>query len=442
MRGPFGAITARLRHPERGEEAEPEEEQAVSPAVSAATTAARSAVASDRDHLPSDPSVAVPVPVRIAASWSWRVLVIVAAVLVVGYGLTLVSELVIPLLVALLLTALFSGAVDFLSRWLPRAASTGIVMVVGLAVIAGAISLVVQQVTSNYSEMSDQVRQGVDQVHTWLAQGPLQVTDSQIQEAYDRLKEFAGSSAELRTGLLNAGVTIGHIGAGLVLALFSTFFFLYQGGVIWDWVVRLFPRLSRDRVESSGRVGFTSLTAYVRATVLVALVDAIGITIVALILRVPFAPAIGVLVFITAFIPIVGALASGIIAVLLALVSHGLWSAVIMAAGVLLVQQVESHVLQPFLMGRLVKLHPLAIIFSISTGAVLFGIVGALFAVPVAAFTNAVVNHLAGRDTPEMEAAENRRPRREPPLEDDARDRAPAVVGHPDDENYQAPETD
>jgi predicted PurR-regulated permease PerM len=347
------------------------------------------------DRLPSDQAVPVPVPVRIAAAWGWRVLVIAAAVIAVGYGMSLLSELVIPILVALLLTALFARAANFLSRWVRRGLAAGIVLILGLAVIAGAVTLVVQQIGSNASEMGSQLTQGVQQVRAWLAYGPFKVTDTQLDEAITSVREYVTKNEQFRTGLLHGAVTVGHVAAGVVLTLFSTFFFLYQGDTIWAWFVRLFPRLARERVDSSGRVGWVSLTAYVRATVLVAFTDAVGITVVALILRVPFAGAIGVLVFISAFVPIVGALASGIVAVLIALVAHGLVNALVMAVGVLIVQQVESHVLQPFLMGRLVRLHPLAIIFSIAAGAVLFGIVGALFAVPLAAFTNSVVNHLA-----------------------------------------------
>lgn len=361
---------------------------------------------SELDRLPSDPAVPVPVPIRIGAAWGWRVLVIAAAVLAVGYGMSLLSELVIPILIALLLTALFARAVTFLARWVPRGLAAGIVLILGLAVIAGAFTVVIQQISSNASDMSNQVTQGVQQVRAWLAYGPFNVTDTQLDDAIASVRDYVTNNEQFRTGIWHGAVTAGHVAAGVLLTLFSTFFFLYQGDTIWAWFVRLFPRLARARVDSSGRVGWVSLTAYVRATVLVAFTDAVGITIVALVLRVPFAPAIGVLVFISAFVPIVGALASGIVAVLIALVAHGLVSAIIMAAGVLVVQQLESHVLQPFLMGRLVRLHPLAIIFSIAAGAVLFGIVGALFAVPLAAFTNSVVNHLgSGGDEQDPEVA-------------------------------------
>ncbi len=154
-----------------------------------------------------------------------------------------------------------------------------------------------------------------------------------------------------------------------------------------------------------GHVAWGQLVAFVRATIIVALVDAIGITIVALILQVPFAAAIGVVVFLGAFVPIVGALVSGMVAVLIALVAQGPLVALLMLAGVIAVQQVESHVLQPFLLGRAVNVHPLAVILAVTAGVVIAGIVGALIAVPTAAVLNAVVNHFAASATAEDASA-------------------------------------
>ncbi len=186
--------------------------------------------------------------------------------------------------------------------------------------------------------------------------------------------------------------------AGLFIALFCLFFFLYQGEQIWAWLVRLFPRQAREKADSSGRKAWVSLTAFVRATIIVAAVDAIGIALGAAVLGVPLVSAIGILVFVGAFVPVVGALVSGIVAVLVALVAKGPIVAIIMLGVVIGVQQLEAHVLQPFLLGRAVSVHPLAVILSIATGVVIAGIVGALLAVPTAAVLNTIVNHLAGND--------------------------------------------
>jgi predicted PurR-regulated permease PerM len=183
--------------------------------------------------------------------------------------------------------------------------------------------------------------------------------------------------------------------AGLFIVLFATYFFLADGPFIWAWMVRLFPRVGRLRADSSGRVAWTSLTQFVRATVLVAGTDALGVMIGAYVLGVPFVSAIGVLVFLGAFIPMIGAFVSGTVAVLVALVAVGAFKALLMLGVIVLVQQLEAHVLQPFLMGRFVSVHPLGVIVAIAMGVIVAGIPGALIAVPLAASLNAVVQHLA-----------------------------------------------
>ena len=194
--------------------------------------------------------------------------------------------------------------------------------------------------------------------------------------------------------------------AGFFIVLFSTYFFLADGERIWSWLVRIAPRAARERVDASGRVAWVSLTQFVRATVLVALVDAIGIMLVAVFLGVPFVVAIGVLVFLGAFVPMIGATIAGTVAILVALVDQGPWTALLMLGGVILVQQIEGHVLQPFLMGRFVSLHPLGVIVAIGCGVLVAGIAGALVAVPLAAAGNAVAQHLSsytdvGEDDPD-----------------------------------------
>ena len=188
--------------------------------------------------------------------------------------------------------------------------------------------------------------------------------------------------------------------AGFFIVLFSTYFFLADGDRIWAWLVRIAPRAARGRVDSSGRVAWISLTQFVRATVIVAAVDAIGVMLGAAILNVPFVLAIGVLVFLGAFVPMIGATIAGSVAVLVALVDQGPITALLMLGVIILVQQLEGHILQPFLMGRWVSLHPLGVIVAIAVGVITAGIAGALVAVPLAAALNAVVQHLAANTDP------------------------------------------
>ena len=192
---------------------------------------------------------------------------------------------------------------------------------------------------------------------------------------------------------------MGHVATGAVLALFILLCTLADGGGIWRWVVRLFPRRARGDVDGAGRAGWATVVTYARTQLLVATIDAIGIGLGAFVLGVPLAIPIGVLVFLGAFVPFVGAIVTGTLAVFLALVYNGPWIALWMVVVVLGVQQLEGHVLQPLLMGSAVKVHPLAVVLVVAGGAMIAGIPGALFAVPLAAFVNVVAVYLSTRHT-------------------------------------------
>jgi predicted PurR-regulated permease PerM len=265
-----------------------------------------------------------------------------------------------------------------------------------IAVVVALLSFAGAQISNGASDLADQVVKALEQIKDWLKTGPLHASDSQIN-AYIKSAQDAvtSSNKQIVSRATEVGTAIGHIVAGIFIILFATYFFLADGDRIWSWLVRIFPRASRERADSSGRVAWTSLTAFVRATVLVAFTDALGIMLIAAILKVPFVFAIGVLVFIGAFIPMIGALLSGTVAVLVALVDQGPLIALLMLGGVILVQQIEAHVLQPFLLGRLVSVHPLAVIVAIAGGVLVAGIPGALVAVPFVAAANAVVLHLS-----------------------------------------------
>lgn len=344
---------------------------------------------------------------QIASAWAWRFLVIVAAVAVIGYGLRYLSEVVVPVTVGVLLTALLIPVTNGLQKLrLPRGPAAGITVLGTVVLVAGLLTVVGTQIASGFSELSDQVGKGIRELRD-MARFNLNITDKQITDAFNQIKDTITSSGALGQRAAEVGSTATHVVAGVFIALFCLFFFLYQGGQIWAWLVRLFPRHSREKVDSSGRKAWVSLTAFVRATIIVAAVDATGIAIGAAALGLPLVSAIAILVFVGSFVPVVGALVSGSVAVLVALVAKGPLVAVLMLAVVIGVQQLESHVLQPFLLGRAVSVHPLAVILAIATGV----IVGALVAVPTAAVLNTVVNHLAGND---VDPEPPRRPIRKP----------------------------
>ncbi|HZX01687.1 AI-2E family transporter [Kribbella sp.] len=350
---------------------------------------------------------------EIASAWAWRFLVVVAAVGVIGYAVRYLSEVVVPVTVGVLLTALLVPVTKGLQKLrVPRGLAAGITVIATIIVVAGLLTLVGTQIAGQFEDLSRQVGEGVQKLRD-LARINFGLTDSDITNLFKQIQKQITSGGALGQQAAAVGTTATHVVAGLFISLFCLFFFLYQGEQIWAWLVRLFPRRARDKADSSGRRAWVSLTAFVRATVIVAAVDAIGISLGAAILGLPLVSAIGILVFVGAFIPVVGALVSGIVAVLVALVAKGPIIAIVMLAIVIGVQQLEAHVLQPFLLGRAVSVHPLAVILAIATGVVVAGIVGALVAVPTAAVLNAIVNHLAGND-PDLEPPRRRRPQPTP----------------------------
>ncbi|HEY9494401.1 MAG TPA: AI-2E family transporter [Intrasporangium sp.] len=344
---------------------------------------------------PAEPArrTAVPPAVRAASEWSLRLLVIGAALYIVSLVLREFSQIVVPLLVALLLAAMLVPITRRIARVMHTGAAAGLTVVGVLIAVSALFTLIGQQFSSGLSDLTAQVATGLEQIRDWV-RTTFNITDTEFDRYFESLRDGVSSSGNLGRTAANVGLTATHFIAGIFITLFSLFFFLYDGPRIWNWVVRLFPRVARSRVASSGRIAWDQLSAFVRATIIVAFVDAVGIALGAAILKVPFAFAIGVLVFLFAFIPIVGALLSGAVAVILALVSQGFGVALIMLAVVIGVQQLESHVLQPLLLGHAVSVHPLGVILAIAAGSQIAGIVGALAAVPFAAVLNAVGKHL------------------------------------------------
>jgi predicted PurR-regulated permease PerM len=350
----------------------------------------------------------VPYGVDLAAQWSWRLLVVALAGLVVARGIGMFAVVVLPLVIALLLAALLVPLVEVMHRArVPRGFASLLAVLGAIALLVLLLTFAGQQIAQGANDLAKQVVNGLEQIRVWLKTGPLHASDSQINAYLKSAQEAVTSSnKEIVSRLTEVTSAVSHIVAGFFIILFATYFFLADGNRIWSWVVRIFPRASRERADSSGRVAWTSLTAFVRATMLVAFTDALGVMLVAAVLRVPFVFAIGVLVFIGAFIPMIGALLSGSVAVLVALVDQGPIVALIMLGGVVAVQQLEAHVLQPFLLGRLVSVHPLGVIVAIAMGVLVAGIAGALVAVPLVASLNAVVQHLADSGQAERDAEE------------------------------------
>lgn len=343
---------------------------------------------------------AVPRPVQVAASWAWRIIAIGAAVAGVGWGLRYMSELTVPLAVAILLTAMLYPLTKVLMRTgMPHGAAVAISIVGGLLVVVGAVTGITAVIASGYEELADRSFGGLQQLIGWLNSGPLQIDQAQINEQLDNLKNWLLDSKSTIAGYAaTVGSSIGHFFAGLALMLFSLIYFLHNGRQIWTFMLKFLPSAARQRADIAAKHGWHSLVSYVRATVLVASVDALGTLAGALILGVPLAPALAALVFLGAFIPLVGAFVSGTIAVAVALLALGPIKAAIMLGVIVGVMFIEGHFLQPFLLGRAVKLHPLAVLLGIAAGLIIGGIVGGLLAIPILAFGKTFVQSLASDD--------------------------------------------
>lgn len=343
----------------------------------------------------------VPRSVQVTAAWSWRLLLIAAALAASLWLIAVLKVIVVPVAIALLVTVLLGPVVGWLQRQLrlPRGIAAGLGLLGLLALVAGLLTLAGSSIVGGMADLREEAAAGFEQVLDWLATGPLQISEEQLRGYLDRLSDSLGSGSQsLVTGALSFTTTVGHILAGTLIALFCTFFFLLDGRGIWAWVVGLLPRAARERTHQAARRGYVTLGAYTRTQILVALVDATGIGIGAALLGVPLALPLAVLVFVGSFIPIVGAVLTGSVAVLVALVSQGPGVALIMLGVVLLVQQIEGHLLQPLLMGHAVSLHPVAVILVVAAGSLVAGIVGALLAVPIAAVLNTVVLYFHGHD--------------------------------------------
>jgi putative heme transporter len=345
--------------------------------------------------------------VRKTAAWAWRLLVVLAALVALLWVIKRLEIIVVPLLLALMLSALLVPIVDWLDRrGAPRGGAVALVILAGFAILGGILTFVVSQFVVGVPDLANQVERSIDSAKKWLIDGPLHLSRQQIDHAGNSaIQALQNNEEKLTSGALATAATITEIITAALLMFFTLIFFLYGGRNIWQYVTKIFPTDVRDRVRAAGAAGYHSLTGYIRATFLVALVDAAGVGTGLVIMNVPLALPLASLVFLGAFIPLVGAVLSGFLAVIVALLAKGFVYALITLGVLIGVNQLEAHILQPLVMGRAVSIHPLGVVVAISTGSVLAGVVGALLSVPTVAFFNNAFKVLLAKD-PEAAAEE------------------------------------
>jgi predicted PurR-regulated permease PerM len=362
---------------------------------------------------PADVTEVVPFGLRVTAAFAWRLVVVAAAIGVVVWLIGEFALLATTLAIGLLLTALVTPLVELLvtrARF-PRGLAVAVSVITGLALLGGVMTFVIVQFADGLPALQQRLNQSLDEIKNWLTTGPLAVETKDINEFIQQIFSYIQENqASITTSAITTAGAVGEFLTGFLLVLFILIFFLLHGASIWKFLLHVVPGQVRPQVDTAGQRGFVSLTSYVRATIVVAVVDAVGIGVGLAILGVPLVVPLATLVFLGAFVPIIGSLLAGSVAVLIALVTVG-WVKALIALGVVTaVMQLEGHVLQPLLLGRAVRLHPLAVILAITGGLVVAGIAGALLAVPLLAVINAGVKSLRTTNSgeiPDPEAVES-----------------------------------
>ena len=331
--------------------------------------------------------ITVPRALAVATAWSWRLLIVGAAVLVVGYLASQLRLVVLPVFLALFFTALLRPVAERLrNEGAPPFLAALLSVLLMLTIVASILAWIVPRFVDEFETLADDLVAGIESAADWLVEGPVGVSREQLEGWVDDLGEqIQASSNEIISSAISGAQVALEIAAGFGIALVLTFFFLKDGDRIWDWIVGLFSRSHQDGVREMGSRSWATLSGYLRGMTIVALVDSIFIGIALVILDVPGALALSVLVFFGAYIPIAGAVVTGAFAVLVALIAGGLVTALLVLAAVVVVQQTESNLLHPYVVGRAVQVHPVAILLGVAAGAVLGGIIGAFIAVPLVA---------------------------------------------------------
>ena len=327
-------------------------------------------------------------------AYSGGALVVGATAWVIGWILLKLSLVTIAVLTALLLAALLDPLARLLRRAkLPAAAVALLSLLFLLGVLAGVGYLLFRRVSAQIGDLRSSLTASIDSIRNWLVTGPLGLQPQQVDQV--RAQIVSGVNSVLPNGFAVASIAVSVL-SGVVVALFVLFFLLKDGRGMWQWIVGVAPARHRDRVDEAGRLTWDTTRRYVVGVVVIALIDAAGIGTGLFVIGVPLALSLTLLIFLGAFVPLLGATVSGAVAVLVTLVTNGATAAVLVLVLVLAVQFVEGNLLQPLIQGRAVRLHPVVILVTVTAGFLLYGIAGAVIAVPVVAVAYRVASYLHG----------------------------------------------
>ena len=330
--------------------------------------------------------IRVPRLLVLASEISWRLLVVVAAAVVVVFALLKVGFAVIPVAIALLLSTLFVPPARALERMgLGRAVASTIVCIGGILLIIGLLTLVAAPIASDADKLGEQIRAGADKLGGQIAALPIGMSEEEVQKQIDSIDDrVRENNGAVRSGVVSGAQAAGQFLAAMIITLVVLFFFVKDGAGMWRWLVHRVPPARKAALQEFGNRSWKALTAYVRGVVFVAFIDAVGIGLALWLIGVPLALPLAALTFVLAFVPIVGAVAAGAAAALVALAFEGVGAALLVVLAVLIVQQLEGNVLYPVIVGRTLQLHPVVVLLAVTIGGVLYGIPGAALAVPIA----------------------------------------------------------
>jgi len=343
---------------------------------------------------------------QVAAAWSLRFLIVVAGLFVLLYLLNAVSLVTITVIVAVMISALLQPAVGLLTRHrVPRIPAAILVFVLGMTALVAAGWFVIQQISANSSALGGQLTDAVGKIRHWLVTGPPQMSEIQVNQQIDAItKAISDNRAGVAQGVFSTATSALSIISGAVFCLFAILFLMTDDGRIWRWIVRLFPDQARAKVAHAGNVAWRTLIAYMRSTVLLALINAMTMVVIMVIAGMPLVVPLGVLLFLGSMIPLIGMLVTGLVVVLIALVTKGLVLALVIAVALILTVQLEGNLLNPYILGKAVQIHPLGILMGVTAGTIVGGIFGAFIAVPLVAVLNNVANDVHGREPEDLPA--------------------------------------
>ena len=340
----------------------------------------------------------VPRLLRHAAAWSWRLLLVAAVAYLAFKVADALRLIVLPLIAALLASALLHPLTALLRRaGLPPLAATWCTVLAAAAVLGGVGTLIANRVRADYPMLAREVRRTVHEVQVYLAGPPFHFTGARLDQLSSKLLNYLAQHKSLVAGtVVTGGRYFLEVLAGLILTVFITFFLLKDGRKIWCWLISGLRPEAHSRAVRAGDAAWQALTSYIRGTTVVAAIHSIFIGLALWLLGVPLVVPLVLLVFIAAYIPLLGILVVGALAILVTLATKGWLAAVILLAVFLAENQIESHLLQPLVVGRIVRLHPLAVIVVLAVGGIVAGIPGAIIAVPTAAVISYAWPYLRG----------------------------------------------